>query len=257
MAVRYKLETFEGPLDLLLHLIERAEIDIYDIPIAEITDQYIAYLEQLEYPDLETTSEFLVMASTLLSIKSRMLLPKPPAIEPDAEEEEGEDPREELVQKLIEYRKYKMLAAELQKRELERSLFYSREPMDLTPYLPEAAPNPLDGLYPADLLLAFHRLMSECSKRNAVATIRRDEISVKDKIRSLLHLLRARKTVLFSRLFDDHYSRAEIVATFLALLEMIKHKWVTCYQHRLFDEIVIRYRGEGNEDGIWGNETDY
>src|SRR5690606_15501005 len=123
------------PLDLLLHLIDEQEIDIYDIPIAQITDQYLAYLEQMQQFDLEPASEFLVMAATLLAIKSSMLLPKPPPVELGLEgEEEIADPREELVQRLIEYRKYKMAVDELRNLELERSLIFSREPADLSPF---------------------------------------------------------------------------------------------------------------------------
>lgn len=136
MTVLYKLDTFEGPLDLLLHLIDQEEVDIYDIPIARITDQYMEYMEQLESIELETTSEFLVMAATLLAIKSKMLLPKPPAIDIGMDiEDEGVDPREELVQRLLEYRKYKAIAEELRDKELARSLIYSREPIDLTPFM--------------------------------------------------------------------------------------------------------------------------
>lgn len=260
MEMLYKLDSFEGPLDLLLHLIEKEEVDIYNIPIARITDQYMAYMEQLPEIELESASEFLVMAATLLAIKSRMLLPKPPVVDLGLEEEEEADPREELMERLIEYRKYKMLAAELRDKELARSLVYSREPADLTPFLPETPPNPLEGLVPADLMLVFRRVLSRAMKRNTVAKIRRDEISVKDRIGEVLHILRERKgKVLFSKLLDnDGRDRAQIVVTFLALLELMKNHLVTCYQHKLFDDIVIECKGEDPADEqYWTDEIHY
>lgn len=261
MAVQYKLETFEGPLDLLLHLIDKDEIDIYDIPIAHITDQYMEYLAGMSQIELEATSEFLVMAATLLAIKSKMLLPKPPVLDMGIELEDGEDPREELVQKLIEYRKYKQIAEQLRDKELARSLIYSREPEDLTPFLPEVKENPLQGILPADLLLAFQRVLKRAVRSQTVAKIRRDEISVKDRILELVELLRTEQRVRFSKLFSDRASRDEIVVTFLALLELMKNKMVSCYQHRLFEDIVISFKegesGVHGDVGQWTSEIDY
>jgi len=259
MQLRYKLDSFEGPLDLLLHLIDKNEIDIYDIPIARITDQYMEYMAQVDTVELEIASEFLLMAATLLYIKSRMLLPKPPAPEPEewAEEEEI-DPREELVQKLIEYRKYKLIAEALRDRELARSLIFSREPEDLSVYVPEEPVNPLQGIVTADLLLAFRKAMARAVRRDTAARIRRDEISVKDRIREVLGTLRRSEDgrTLFSRLLDSRPSREGIVVTFLAVLELMKNGIVTCYQHRLFEDIVIQYKG-GDDDGLWADEIDY
>jgi segregation and condensation protein A len=245
MAIHYKLEIFEGPLDLLLHLIEKAEIDIYDIPISEITDQFLDYLETMRTLDLEPMSEFLVMAATLLSIKSRMLLPKPPKTEEDEFEEE-EDPREELVQRLLEYRKYKEIAEQLREMELARSQIYTRPPQDLSSYVPEWTENPLRGILPADLFTVFHQLLKKAEKRNAVAKIRRDEISLKDRIQEIQKLLVSSEGVVrFSALFAER-SREQIVVTFLAILELMKRKIIACYQDHLFDEILIVYRGEEN-----------
>lgn len=264
MSVHYKLDGFEGPLDLLLHLIDKEEVDIYDIPIARITDQYLAYLAEMQAFELEATSEFLVMAATLLAIKSKMLLPKPPAIDLGLEEDDGIDPRDELIQRLIEYRKYKSIAEELRDKELARSLIYSREPSDLTPYLPETPYNPLEGLDPDDLAMALRRVLGRAVKRQSVARIHRDEISVKDRIRQVLTILRnQRGKVLFSKLFDHEWDREQIVVTFLALLELMKSRQVSCYQHQLFEDIVIEYKGkEGEEDGaeagsIWSDEIGY
>ena len=261
MKVHYKLETFEGPLDLLLHLIDKAEIDIYDIPISEITDQYMAYLETMQELELEVTSEFLVMAATLLAIKSQMLLPKPPPAETDIEyanEAADEDPRAELVQKLIEYRKYKMIAEELRDKELARSLIYTREPADLSPYIPDVDANPVLGLHVSDLAVAFLRALRKAERRNAVAKIRRDEISVRDRMIDVLERLERRGgKLMFSQLIGDDDTRQEIVATFLALLELMKVQKIVCFQHRLFGDIVIEAREDGKSFELPSDQIDY
>jgi segregation and condensation protein A len=260
VKVTFKLETFEGPLDLLLHLIDKAEVDIYDIPIKMITDQYLEVLAGMSEIELEITSEFLVMAATLLSIKSKMLLPKPPVIEMDWEDQYDEDydPRAELVQKLIEYRKFKGIADHLRDREAERSLVYTREPYDLTPYLPQTVENPVEGLEMADLVWAFQKALRRVTSRNTVAKIRRDEISVKDRMKEVVTLLRNKGgKVLFSKLFDSAVTREDIVVTFLALLELMKMKQIVCFQHKLFDDIVIQARGEGTADELAAVEIGY
>lgn len=258
MAVQYKLDSFEGPLDLLLHLIDKAEVDIYNIPISDITNQYMQFIASMDVLDLDPTSEFLVMAATLLSIKSKMLLPKPPVVDLDIDGYDDEiDPREELVQKLIEYRKYKGIAEHLRGKELERSLIYTREPDDLSSFVPEVVENPLKGLHIADLVFAFQKALKKSVKRNTVSKIRRDEISVKDRIRDVLDILKNQGgKLLFLNLFVD-WTREEIVVTFLAVLELMKMKQVSCYQHRLFDDIVIQYKGEGEKHEIPDDEIDY
>jgi segregation and condensation protein A len=260
LKVLYKLETFEGPLDLLLHLIDKSEIDIYNIPISEITDQYMDYLATMQELELEVTSEFLVMAATLLAIKSQMLLPKPPPpieIDEDDFEDEDYDPRAELVQKLLEYRKYKSIAEELREKELARSLIYSREPEDLSRYIRQDNANPVEGLIPADLAIAFQRALRKAKSRNTVAKIRRDEISVKDRMRQLAGLLSERGgRLMFSGLFDEETDREEVIVTFLALLELMKTKQVICYQNRLFDDIVIVAK-EGEPIELPSSEIDY
>lgn len=258
MKVHYKLDMFEGPLDLLLHLIDKAEVDIYNIPISVITDQYMEYVGAMQELELEVASEFLVMAATLLAIKSKMLLPKPPAVEEPDPEEEGLDPREELVRKLLEYRKYKGVADSLREKELARSLIYTREPEDLSPYIRDLEENPVAGLHVADLVLAFQKLQRRVKSRNIVARIHRDEISVKDRIREVISLLEARGgRVMFSRLFPEDVTRQEIVVTFLALLELMKMKQVACFQDRLFDDIVILARRDTEADGLPDDEIGY
>lgn len=259
MGMQYKLEVFEGPLDLLLHLIEKNEIDIYNIPISEITDQYMQYLETMQELQLDVTSEFLVMAATLLSIKSKMLLPKPPPIELEGlEEEEEGDPRMELVQKLLEYRKYKEIAEHLREKEIDRSLIYMREADDLTAYMTHVPDNPLKGIHLSDLALAFQRVLRRSASRNRVARIHRDTISVKERIMQLVDILeQSDGQMLFSRLVGESDDREMIIVTFLALLELVKMRRVACYQQGLFDEIVIRLREEGPAFDASEVETDY
>jgi segregation and condensation protein A len=260
VKVTFKLESFEGPLDLLLHLIDKTEVDVYDIPIKMITDQYLEYLSHMQELELDVTSEFLVMAATLLSIKSKMLLPKPPVIDLEWEEmeDDGLDPRAELVQKLIEYRKYKGIAEHLREKEMERSLIYTREPGDLTPYQQKAPENPVEGLHVADLIWAFQKALRKMTNRNTVAKIRRDEISVKDRMKQVLTQLdREGGKVLFSSLFDADITRDDIVVTFLALLELMKIKRITCYQHKLFEDIVIQAKEKGDANELPADEIHY
>jgi segregation and condensation protein A len=261
--LKIKLESFEGPLDLLLHLIQKAEVDIYDIPIAHITNQYIEYLESVKEMRLEAASEFLVMAATLLEIKSRMLLPKPPKVETewDVLEDEGIDPRQELVERLLEYKKYKELAESLREREVERSLVFTRERSDLTPYMPMERQNPVIGLTTVDLIHAFGKALKKMAKANQFAKIRRDEISIKDRLQEIFQLLhRNGGKCLFSQLFLFRITKEEVVVTFLALLEMMRVKQIICYQHQRFDDFVIQQRrqeGGGASDVAPENEISH
>ena len=260
MSVLYKLESFEGPLDLLLHLIDKSEIDIHEISISEITIQYMEYLDAMKELELEVTSEFLVMAATLLAIKSNQLLPKPPVFEDDYGEwyeDDGIDTRDELIQKLIEYKKFKQIAEQLREKEIERSLVFSREPEDMTPFQSEVKVNPLEGLHVSDLVAAFQKALRKAARRNMIATVQRDEISVKDRIQDIVEVLRQFETVRFSKLIRENMDKHEIVVTFLAILELMKMKHIRCFQHGLFDDIVIHWRGEASGDGISEIEVDY
>lgn len=259
MSVLYKLNSFEGPLDLLLHLIDKAEIDIHEVSISEITDQYMEYLHAMKELELEVTSEFLVMAATLLAIKSKQLLPKPPVFEDEYEDwpDDGLDPRDELIQKLMEYRKFKQIAEQLREKEFERSLVYSREPEDMTPFMKEEKVNPVEGLLVSDLIAAFQKALRRAARRNVVATVQRDEISVKDRIRDIVDVLKQYETVRFSRLIRENMDRHEVVVTFLAILELMKMKHINCFQHQLFDDIVIHWRGESSESGLSEIEDNY
>ncbi|WP_168119200.1 segregation/condensation protein A [Paenibacillus sp. HB172176] len=259
MSVLYKLESFEGPLDLLLHLIDKAEIDIHEISISEITTQYMGYLDAMKDLELEVTSEFLVMAATLLAIKSNQLLPKPPVFEDEFEEwyDDSLDPRDELIQRLIEYRRFKGIAEQLREKEHERSLVYSREAEDMTPFQKEEFVNPLEGLHVSDIVKAFQKAINKAARRDSFSTVQRDEISVKDRIRDIVEVLRQHENIRFSRLIREDMEKHEIVVTFLAILELMKMKHIRCFQHALFDDIVINWRGEADVDGISEVEIDY
>ncbi|OPA81393.1 segregation/condensation protein A [Paenibacillus selenitireducens] len=263
-TVTYKLEAFEGPLDLLLHLIDKAEIDIQNVSISEITDQYMEYLHSMQELELDITSEFLVMAATLLSMKSKLLLPKPPVIELDEDfyydPEDELDPRAELILKLMEYRKYKGIAEHLREMEQERSLIFSKEPEDLTPFMPTVLENPVKGLHTSDLIRAFQKALRKVTRRNTVARIHRDEISVKDRIRDVVSSLRQLGKggqLLFSKLLEAEMDRHEVVVTFLAILELMKMKQIRCYQDHLFDDIVIQWKGDERIDGLQEAEINY
>lgn len=231
---KIKLEIFEGPVVLLMHLIEKNQLDIYDIPIAVITEQYLDYLKTLTEFNIEVASEFVVMAATLLQIKSRMLLPRPaPASEP----EDGEcDPRQELVDRLIEYRKFKQLSELLADMAEQRSRFVTRLPQEFTAkrLLPE-------GLSIDQLLLAFAAVWE--SAIDDYALVSREEISVQDKLQDIMQLLYRHKGQLeFGAILTRGGTRTEAVAAFLALLELIKLNRITIRQEQSFAPIYIMLR---------------
>ncbi|OEF97246.1 segregation/condensation protein A [Vulcanibacillus modesticaldus] len=256
MSYEIKLDFFEGPLDLLLHLIDKEEMDIYDIQIAKITDQYLQYIRTMQTLKLDVTSDFLVMAATLLAIKSKMLLPNyPKDMEPMLEMDDyyEEDPREELVKRLIEYKKFKQLSSELREREIERSKIFTRSPQDLTPYIVHEEENPVQGISLYHLVDAYEKVLSNYSYNEPLTTLEREEISVKDKIDSIVQILKEKRGIVrFSELLHHQNSKSEIVATFLSILELMKQKLIICIQNQLFDEIVIYYStNEGVEkDGL-------
>ncbi|MDT8901111.1 segregation and condensation protein A [Anaeroselena agilis] len=226
---KIKLEAFEGPLALLMHLIDKNQIDIYDIPIAVVTEQYLAYIRTMEQFNIDVASEFLVMAATLLQIKSRMLLPKPPAAELPAEE----DPRQELVQRLLEYRRFKQAAATLEEMLREREQYISRPPGHFATkiVLPE-------GLKIDDLIEAFAAVWE--SAVDEFAFIAREEISIQDKMQDILLLLRKQGgRIEFAQTLIRSGSRTEMVTAFLALLELIRLKRVQIEQERNFGPIYL------------------
>jgi len=230
------LKAFEGPLDLLLHLIRENEIDIYDIPIAQVTEQYLAYLSLMESLDLEVAGEWLVMAATLLEIKSRMLLPEDPKDE--LAEEEKVDPRLELVERLIEYERFKSAAELFRERETERQRLFVRGPadfeFDLKPTLS------LENITATDLLAALQRILADVSGDENVTTLQRRKITVRIRMREIWRrLTEAAGQLVFEELFDDVATRVEVVITFLALLELLKMQRVKVKQKKTFSPIMI------------------
>ncbi len=243
MELEVKLEAFEGPLDLLLHLIEKNKVSIYDIPIAEITEQYLAYVSAMQQENLDVVSEFLVMAATLLDIKSRMLLPK-------EEKEEEEDPREELVERLLEYKLYKTMAAELREWQEDAEMrFYKtatipkevsayEEPVDVQALFAPVTMERLQLLYEQALKRREDRLDPIRSK---FGTIRQEPIKVSDKIRSVQRMGRKKKKFSFSALLEEQKSRMAVVVTFLAVLELMKVGQITAVQEETFGDIEMEW----------------
>ena len=230
-----KLEAFEGPLALLLHLIEKNRIDIYDIPVAAVAEQYLAYLRAWSEFNMEVATEFLSMASTLLLIKSRMLLPKQVHSEETAEEEEG-DPRAALVERLVEYRRYREAGDALQALLRQRQRYIRRLPQVFT--LERALPT---GLTLQDLLAAFAALWETVAEE--FRTIEREEITVQDKMTDILGLLETHQGQLeFRQALKRSGSKTEIVSTFLAILELIRLRRILVRQTGKFGRIFLTWR---------------
>lgn len=237
-----KLDAFEGPLDLLLHLINRLEIDIYDIPMSTLTEQYVDYVKTMQELELDVASEYLVMAATLLAIKSKMLLPQH---EEEWEDDEvfdmEDDPRDELVERLMEYRKYKEAAVELKQREEERSLIFTKPPTDLSEYVDPNRVNPLEkGVTVYDMLGAFHKLLRRKKiQKPKTSTITKQEIPIERRMEEILgELRRVKGKKSFSSLFP-YEQKDHIVVTFLALLELMKQQEIKVEQATNFDELFL------------------
>lgn len=246
MVYNVKLDIFEGPLDLLLHLIRESEVDIYDIPIAEITEQYLSYVELMKNLNLEMAGEFLLMAATLTHIKSKSLLPK---IEfPDDDDElDGVDPREELIQKLLEYKRFKEAALKLKEREFSQSQVFTR------------IPGEADLLADGDLLLevsvfellkSFRVVLERIGEKAAKFVVTLEEISVTDRIHEILSRLEDIDHITFDALFDAAKTRMDVIATFLALLELTRLKLVRAHQSRPGAEILVYRTEEQSSDNV-------
>lgn len=236
---RVTLPVFEGPLDLLLYLIKKTEVDIYDIEISSITDQYLQYLDQMVKHDLEVAGEFLVVAATLIYIKSRTLLPEDQQLpEDDAEEE---DPRWELIKQLVEYKKFKDVAGTLGERERLRDLIFHREVKTSapTPVAEEPSKPGLGRIGVIDLVKAFQTVLQRARERDGFKEIYEDKYTVSDKIQNILGLIEKSERLRFFELFNDMTSRTEIAVTFLALLELIRLKQLKCVQSDVFGDIDI------------------
>lgn len=250
MSYRIKLEIFEGPLDLLLYLVKKDHLNIYDIPIAKVTEQYLEYMELMRLLDLNVAGEFLVMAATLLQIKSKMLLPA----EQDEIQEVQEDPRAELVKRLLEYEKFKEIALTLREREARQQEVFKRP--KITPLEEPAGENEVyfeASLF--DLISAFSQALEEIPKELFYQVVK-DEFTVEEKIHQILHLMLAEERVGLSALFRQAKNKLEIIVTFLAILELIRMKEIVAIQKGLFREIEITRNRENIIPYDRRNKTD-
>jgi len=245
MDYEVKLEMFEGPLDLLLHLIHKNEVDIFDIPIATITDQYLAYLELMKSLEMSIAGDFLVMASTLIHIKSRMLLPG------RSDEDEEEDPRLEITRPLLEYMQLKEMAKELAEREiLGRDVFARNYATSFDEY-PDMVPNPDVTLF--QLMDAFRRIvLREEGQGNLKVSL--EKWSVKDKVESIISLLREKPDIFFEDIFKEHREISEFVVTFLALLELVHMGLIKVFQPSQESRIRLTACFDEGDPSVYGGE---
>ena len=246
MAINVKLQVFEGPLDLLLHLIEKNKVDIYDIPISLITEQYLEYVQAMPKEDLNVVSEFLVMAATLLDIKCKMLLPK----EEDPETEELIDPREELVQKLLEYKMYKYMSQELKDMQMGTERYIYKKPTIPKEVQSYKTPPDYESLLGENTLKAPNDLFQTIVKRNEekvdpirsnFGKIKRQEVDLDKKQLEVCAYIEAHKTCSFTELLSSRRSKMDMIVTFLILLELIKVGSVSVKQDEQFADIIITH----------------
>lgn len=227
------IDEFEGPLDLLLHLIKEDNIDIYDIKIEEITNQYLEYIKAMKDMNLSIASEYLVMASELIEMKSKMLLPKKQV----EEDEYEEDPREILIERLLAYKKYKEVTSDFKDLEKTRKLVFTKEPVNLSLYAKEAESD--ENLGVSDLIEAFNLLMKKKELDKPLATkITKKELSVADRVHKIRDILRKKKKVNFEELFEVS-TKEEVIVSFLSILEMVRKSEIILVQEGNFDNIVI------------------
>ena len=262
MGIPVKLQNFEGPLDLLLHLIDKNKVNIYDIPIAQITDQYMEYLHHMEKQDLNIMSEFLVMAATLLDIKARMLLPR------EEKEEEKEDPRSELVEQLLEYKMYKFMSYELRDREKEAELIMFKKPTIPRKVLEYETPVDVDELLGDLTLTKLHQIFQEIIRkqesridpiRSQFGKIEKETVSLDEKMDYVLNYVFEKKTCSFRKLLEKKKGKTQVIVTFLAILELMKMGKIWIVQEHSFEDITITAREEtrgeefGNQENTGGN----
>jgi segregation and condensation protein A len=241
MSYEIKLDIFEGPLDLLLYLIRKNEIDIYNIPIALITEQYLAYLEMMRSFNLDLAGEYLVLASTLIHIKSKLLLPPD---ESEGEEEEGEDPRAELVQQLLEYQIFKEAALRLENRPLlERDVFTRGAPGEAPSAAEEEGEAMIEvGVF--ELVAAFRRIIAGIDRPEKLE-IDAEKMSLTDRINEIMEMLLEKQQMTFVDLIGDRTDRRRIICTFLAILELMKLRMIRAYQSGPFGAIRLFLAVEG------------
>jgi segregation and condensation protein A len=235
---KVQFEVFEGPLDLLLYLIKKEEVDIYEVNLTRLATQFIAHIDLMREFDLEIAGEFLVMASTLMYIKSRELLPVDQQVVVEGEDE-GKDPRWELIRQLVEYKKFKDAAAKLQVREAEQENIFPRLPGKIEFASAASAVKPDVSIF--DLLNAVNVVLQRFTRRDESSReIYEDKWTVSEKIEYVMSVLNSRASVRFAELFENASSRTEVICTFLALLELIRLKQLACTQPEAFAEIEIR-----------------
>lgn len=236
MNYEIKLDVFQGPLDLLLHLIEKDEIDIYNIPIALITDKYLEYIHTIQLLNLEVVGDFLVMAATLMQIKAKMLLPQY-----DSEFDENieeEDPRIELAQKLVEYKKIKEASLSLQTLELEQLRIYTRTGGEFADLKVALDHEPLKNLSIWDLMESFKTVLDSLESK-PIKAVPKEDISIKQRMTEILDLVTQEGKVLFKTVFHDLTTKLALITCFLAILELIRIRKICAYQEELFGEITL------------------
>lgn len=237
MELDLKINEFEGPLDLLLHLIKENKMDIFDIKIEEITEQYLSYIKKQESMNLEIDSEYLVLASELIEIKSKLLLPH----EKEVIDEEESDPREELMNRLLEYQAYKEITKTLKEKELIRQEIYTKAPSSLKEYVDSDTDIKMDVTLD-DLVDAFQKFLERKKESKPLTTkVTENEITVSSRRSDIKMLLSKGKKISFFKLFPV-YTKEYVVATFLAVLEMVKNKEIIITQNDTFDDIVCEVR---------------
>lgn len=254
LGIPVKLEVFEGPLDLLLHLIEKNKVDIYDIPIVLITEQYLDYVRQMDARDMDVMSEFLVMAATLVRIKSKMLLPPE-----EEEEEEYEDPRQELVERILEYKMYKYASFELKDRQMDAGRMLFKEPSIPDEIKDFKEDVPIEELL-SDVTLAklqsiFDSVMRKQVEkidpiRSKFGEIEKEEISLEEHIVFLEDYARTHRTFSFRRILENGRGKTYVIVTFLGILEMMKMGKLSIVQEKIFDDIRITYREQTETDSV-------
>jgi segregation and condensation protein A len=249
---RVNLDVYNGPLDLLLYLIQREELDIYDIPIAQVTEQYIRYVEALKQLDPNLAGEFLVLAATLMEIKTRMLLPTPPSEEGAAVGLEI-DPRSELVRQLLQYKAYKDAAGDLREAAAERAMMFARQP-DKDPADRERTVD-LEDVQIWDLVDAFSRLMEAIGRQPGAPEIIYDDTPIQLHAADILDLLHRQGEIAFHHIFEGRTSLSEIIGLFLALLELVRQKTVRAAQDRNFGQIIVSLAPAPQTEGRAGPES--
>ena len=237
MEYEVKIDAFEGPLDLLLHLIKESKLEIWEIKIVDIADQYLNYIKSMEKLNLDIASEYLVMASELMEIKSKLLLPRTKL----EDEEEEENPEEKLIQRLIEYQKYKDMTKEFKEMEEKRHEFYTKSPESLKEYAPEGTIINTD-LSLDDLMKAFQKFLERKELEKPLeTTVTKKEITVEERRKAIKDILKVKKKVNFFELFDV-MTKEYIVVTFLTVLEMAKKQELVIYQENNFDNIICEVK---------------